>query len=957
MVRRSGMRRGLAAAVVSGAVIAGAVAAPGAAAPSPDAGAAGEAGAAGDVITLDRDTYRDRLHAMWLGQTIANWTGLQTELTRNEPPFYTDADWPDIGFVTDQDPWLADDDTDVEYVYLHAASQAGTPSLTGTQIADAWQRHINDFIWVSNARARELMRGGTVPPATGLGMANPDSLAIDAQLTTEFFGAFAPGMPAEALRLADLPIRTTAEGHAYHASQFFALLYALAPLVDHLPPEEQPRALTDLARRYVPDTSKAADIVDFVLADFEANPDIDDWESTRDKIYQRYQLEAEANGFRYINAVESSINFAGGMMALLYGNGDYQRTVQIGTMSGWDSDNATATLGGLIGLLRGTEYIRAQFPDVELSDRYHAFRTRDRLPDHLPGDPAAEDTLTAMAERMIPLVERAIEDAGGSVDGGQWRVPTPSSPPDPADLDSLAEVSPGADLLRRSANHQVRAAGGAVEAFSSIPGAEVGGGSADIAVVADGAESDFTGAERFEPPRYFTAPGGGPVELGVTYSQPWTTDTVRIVTGPAGSADGLHDATVQVRTTSGRWVQPSRRSFATALISGDRPHQIVDVHLGRAERLTGVRIVGEVAAGDRLAVAEIDALAPARASATAVEGPLTATPRAVAALPGSTVEVEASLPGTGTAPWIGRVELDTPPGWRAEPDQAPVRRLKPGQTWTRTFAVAVPDTAEPASVLLDVRPDVIGVDLPAAAVRVVVMDDQVTDLTAGGLTGNAIELSWTGVDSDALARFRVYGSTDPEFELGPDTLVGETDELAFTHLGLGLDTTWYYRVVPVDGTGAEGTASPVASATSGSTYLIEAEQLLPPVEATKPAVRQTNCCGVEWSGGAQIWFQSNDGEPGDHLTLEFTVPESGTFDLVTVYTKANDFGIHQLSIDGQPVGEPFDAYAPNVQVAEVDHGPVQLDEGRHTVTLTVTGQNPDAVGLGLGIDTLELIPA
>lgn len=949
MARRCRRRRGLTAVLTVGAVVSATVSA------TADE-AAGDERPSG-AIELDRATYRDRLQAMWLGQTIANWTGLQTELTRTEPPFYTDEDWPSIGFVTDQDPWLADDDTDIEYVYLHAASQAGTPLLDSTQIADAWQRHIDDFIWVSNEQARRLMGEGTIPPATGLGNANPDSLAIDAQLTTEFFGAFAPAMPAEALALADLPIRTTAEGHAYHASQFFALLYAMAPLVDHLPPRDQPMALTTMARRYIPDTSKAADIIDFVLADFQANPDVDDWEHTRDQIYRRYQLEADEFGFRYISPVESSINFAAGMMALLYGGGDFRRTLQIGTMSGWDSDNATATLGGLIGLLRGTDYVQAQFPGVELSDRYRIYRTRDNLPDHLPSDPAAEDTLTAMAKRMLPLVERTIVAAGGSVDGNTWRIPVPAPAPDPADVDSLARVSPGSDLLRRSANHQMRQAGEEVEPSSSIPGVAIGGGSADVSVLADGAESDFTGTERFERPHYFTAPGGGRAELSVTYGRPWTADTVRIITGPAGSSEGLHDTTVQIRTTRGRWVEPSSRAYATTELRGDRPHQIVDVHLGRPERVTGVRIVGEVAPNDRLAVAEIDALAPARTSGLPMDGPLTVAPRTVAALPGTTVDVEVSLPNTGTRAWSGTVALSTPAGWEASPSRPRVRTVEPGETWTHTFTVHVPASAIYGNAHVSVDADVSMVDLPPAATRIVVMDKQVRDVTAMTLPGNAIELSWAGVDPDAASDFRIYGSTDPDFEVGTNTLQGETRDLAFTHRGPPVNTTWYYRLVPVDGSGNEGEASELVSATTGNTYLIEAEHLLPPVEATRPATQQSNCCGVEWSGDAQVWFQSNDGAPGDHLTLSFTVPEAGTFDLVAIYTKASDFGVHQLSIDGEPLGRHFDAYSPKVQITELDYGPVHLTDGRHTITLTITGKNPNADGLGLGIDSLELIPA
>ena len=64
-----------------------------------------------------------------------------------------------IDFVI-QDPWLADDDTDIEYVYLHLLNQHQTTELSPGQIAEGWKKHINRRIWVSNRRARDLMDEG-----------------------------------------------------------------------------------------------------------------------------------------------------------------------------------------------------------------------------------------------------------------------------------------------------------------------------------------------------------------------------------------------------------------------------------------------------------------------------------------------------------------------------------------------------------------------------------------------------------------------------------------------------------------------------------------------------------------------------------------------------------------------------------------------------------------------------
>jgi hypothetical protein len=242
-----------------------------------------------------------------------------------------------------------------------------------------------------------------------------------------------------------------------HAAQFNALLYALAADVPPgLSGRDKALWLVDEALKWIPASSKSADIVHFVRQDFLANPDVNDWERTRDRIADRYMINAAANGFQYLNWFESSVNFACGVMCLLYGECDYKKTVRIGTLSGWDSDNCTATMGGLLGLLLGYDQLVAQFPAYTPDDRYWIDRTRNNLPDYLPADPFAEDTLTMMAARMMPLIDAEVRRAGGQVDtqNNRWILP-------PRITTKHLAYNPGAELQDRSANNRVRLAGGA----------------------------------------------------------------------------------------------------------------------------------------------------------------------------------------------------------------------------------------------------------------------------------------------------------------------------------------------------------------------------------------------------------------------------------------------------------------------------------------------------------------
>ena len=401
-------------------------------------------------VTLDREAYAQQLQGFWLGACIANWTGLVTEMDKigdtgdyQTLPFYTREDWgqPDrpsiwsaapselsatIDFVFrgEDEVWGADDDTDIEYLYQHLLLQHATSLLTPEQIREGWLTHIRseeeNYLWVSNEAAYRLMEAGTLPPDTGDPALNPEYAMIDAQLTTEIFGLFAPTRPDFALRMAALPIRTVAREDAASIADFYVTMHALAafhepgsPLGEHL------RWSAQQAREVLPDTSYAAKMYDFVEATFR---DGVRWETARDALHQRYQIE-HADGYDMSakpgnGCFAAGINFGASLISLFYGQGDLLETIKIGTLAGWDSDNPTATWGGLIGFLLGREGIEQAFGRT-FSSRYDIHRTRRNFPQ-------AIDTFAAMAERGVAIVDRVVvQELGGRIDleANAWQIP------------------------------------------------------------------------------------------------------------------------------------------------------------------------------------------------------------------------------------------------------------------------------------------------------------------------------------------------------------------------------------------------------------------------------------------------------------------------------------------------------------------------------------------------------
>src|SRR5690606_27285457 len=113
-----------------------------------------------------------------------------------------------------------------------------------------------------------------------------------------------------------------------------------------------------------------------------------------------------------------------------------------------------------------------------------------------------------------------------------------------------------------------------------------------------------------------------------------------------------------------------------------------------------------------------------------------------------------------------------------------------------------------------------------------------------------------------------------------------------------------------------------------------------------------------WSSGAQLWWTG--GEPGARLDLALPIEQTGSYELEVVLTRAHDYGVVQLLLDGVKVGEPIDLYnAPDVLTTGVlTIAPRQLDMGVHTFSIQILGAHPKAVpAYMVGLDYVRVKPS
>jgi len=112
--------------------------------------------------------------------------------------------------------------------------------------------------------------------------------------------------------------------------------------------------------------------------------------------------------------------------------------------------------------------------------------------------------------------------------------------------------------------------------------------------------------------------------------------------------------------------------------------------------------------------------------------------------------------------------------------------------------------------------------------------------------------------------------------------------------------------------------------------------------------------GEQWSNGAHLWWIGT--KPGDKLDLALPVKQVGKYRLGMQLTKAPDYGIVQLYLDGQKLGEPIDLYHESVVATGLlAMGEHDLTAGDHKLTVEIVGANDKAIkNYMFGLDYVKL---
>lgn len=352
---------------------------------------------AGPPLKISVAEYRDRVYASWLGQCIGNIAGLPHEnqhIAEPGPDKFPYGYGDNLTKIKSTNGVFSDDDTDIEFMYLRAMEEFG-PEPTLQQLAGRWKYHVRDRVWLANRAALAAMHMGYGPPATGRKDINPHWFQIDPQLVNEIWAVTAPGMVKYAAAKSRWAASIMDEGWGVEPTIHYGAMYSAAFF------EHDVETLIDIGTRALPAGSRFAQTVEDMKALHRKYPN--DWKTARAEMARKCYLEEPSATRTIWNA---NLNGAAGILALLYGQGDFQKTLDLACAMGFDADNQAATMSGLVALIRGSKGLPKEllfpFPELNWKEPLNDFYknvTRYDTPNASLKDQAAR--MAAQGEKLI----------------------------------------------------------------------------------------------------------------------------------------------------------------------------------------------------------------------------------------------------------------------------------------------------------------------------------------------------------------------------------------------------------------------------------------------------------------------------------------------------------------------------------------------------------------------------
>lgn len=359
--------------------------------------------------TITVAELRDKIAGGWAGQMIGVSYGAPTEF-RAQGRLLEDKEIPAWSPERISNA-LNQDDLYVDMTFAKVLDDKGLDATT--EDFGAMFREARYGLWHANLAARRNLKRGVPAKLSGTPQYNVHANDIDFQIEADFIGMMTPGLPLAATDLAWRAGRVMNYGDGIYGGIFVSCMYATAFF------ESDPRKIVEAGLACLPPKSPYAQIISDVLRWHKELPG--DWIAVWNRVQQKWDQRdpCPSGALRPFN-IDAKLNGAYIALGLLYGGGDMEKTLNISTRCGQDSDCNPSSAAGILGVVMGYSKI----PDIwksgipAIADKKFAYT-----------DYSFNSIVDSNQKRALAMIMRH----GGRLDGETVRVRTQA--PKPARLE------------------------------------------------------------------------------------------------------------------------------------------------------------------------------------------------------------------------------------------------------------------------------------------------------------------------------------------------------------------------------------------------------------------------------------------------------------------------------------------------------------------------------------------
>lgn len=293
-------------------------------------------------VKLNYNEFKDKVYACWIGKNIGGTLGAPYEGTKE----YMNV----TGFVTKAGEVLPNDDLDLQLVWLAAVERCGVEHVNAATLGEFWLAFVTPH-WNEYGIGKANMKMGLLPPLSG-DYRNDWKHSNGAWIRTELWACLYPARPDLAAKAAiEDACVDHGTGEGTYAAVFVAALQSAAFALKDL------RDCIDVALSKIPEDCRLARSVRLTVDCYDRGLPA---KQTRDLI-QRENADIGDGWF------EAPSNVSYVVLGLLYGEGDFKRSMLYAVNCGDDTDCTAATVGATMGILYGGSGIPADW-SVHIGD-------------------------------------------------------------------------------------------------------------------------------------------------------------------------------------------------------------------------------------------------------------------------------------------------------------------------------------------------------------------------------------------------------------------------------------------------------------------------------------------------------------------------------------------------------------------------------------------------------------